>query len=73
MADCNSIDVGSLLGRSIVLSEAVHGFLFERRGVVTGVLRTLPSSGESEAILLEEPGRDPEFYAVGSFDLLYAQ
>lgn len=73
MAACNSIDVGALLGRSVVLSEAVHGFVFERRGVVTGVLRTIPGSGEREAILLEEAGRDPEFYAVGSFDLLHVE
>lgn len=73
MATCNSIDVRSLLGRSVVLTETVHGFEFERRGRVTAIVEALPDSRGSNAILLESEGQDPEFHDVGDFLLHHVE
>ena len=73
MATCNSIDVRSLLGRFVVLTETVHGFEFERRGRVTAIVEALPDSRGSNAILLEQDGQDPEFYDVGDFLLHHVE
>lgn len=73
MAAINVTDVQALLGRFVVLEGTVHGFRFERRGLVTAVVRAIPSSRGEEAILLEESGREPEFYGMGSFDLLHVE
>jgi len=46
---------------------------FERRGVVTAIVQCMPGSVSSEAILLEEPGSEPEFYNVGDFTLHHVE
>ena len=73
MAAFNAIEVRPLLGKSVVITEVVHGMTFERRGVVTAIVQCMPGSVGSEAILLEEPGSEPEFYNVGDFTLHHVE
>lgn len=69
MASTNAIEVSALLGKFVVLSESVAGFQLERRGRVTAVLKALPGCRHEEAILLEEEGREADFYHLGDITL----
>lgn len=70
MANCNAIPVLDLLGKSVVLTECINGFEFERRGTVVSVIKAVPGRASEEAILLDEPDRETlEYYHVGEFVL----
>jgi hypothetical protein len=69
MAVANVTRVQDLLGKSLVLTEEVAGFVFERRGVVTGVLTVIPGSRSKDEFLLEQDDGDCCFYSLDEVTL----
>lgn len=73
MAIAHVTRVQDLLGKSLVLTEEVAGFVIERRGVVTGVLTVLPGSRCQDEFLLEQDDGDCCFYSLGEVTLRAVQ
>lgn len=62
MAMPHATALSELLGKSVVITETVAGFTFERRGLVIGVVHALPGSRCSTEFLLDQDDGDCRFY-----------
>lgn len=62
MAMQHATAVSELLGKTIVLTETVEGFQYERRGRVIGVLQGLPGSRCGDEFLLDQDDGDCQYY-----------
>ena len=62
MATANANPTLALLGKTVHLTEAVHGFEFERSGTVIGVVVALPGTQCVDSILLDQSDGNCEFY-----------
>jgi len=65
MATQHANSVSELLGKTIVITEIVAGFEFERRGLVIGVVQGLPGSRCGDEFLLDQDDGDCQYYAPG--------
>lgn len=63
MATHDVIALHELLGKTLVLTEHVHGFDFERRGIVIGIVTALPGSKCEPAFLLDQDDGYCEYYS----------
>lgn len=63
MATQDGIALPELLGKTVVLTERVAGFEFERRGQVIGIVTAHPGSRCEEAFLLDGDDGSCEYYA----------
>jgi hypothetical protein len=67
MATANANPTLALLGKTVHLTEAVHGFEFERSGTVIGVVVVaLPGTQCVDSILLDQVDGNCEFYDLPS-------
>lgn len=62
MANANANPTLALLGKTVHLTESVHGFEFERSGAVIGVVVALPGTQCVDSILLDQADGNCEFY-----------
>lgn len=62
MANANANPTLALLGKTVHLTEAVHGFEFEHSGTVIGVVVALPGTQCVDSILLDQVDGNCEFY-----------
>jgi hypothetical protein len=65
MATQHATAVSELLGKTIVLTETISGFQFERRGRVIGVVQGLPGSRCGDEFLLDQDDGDCQYYTPG--------
>lgn len=63
MAAANVTRVQELLGKTLLITERIAGFDFERRGIVVGVVTVLPGACVDEEFLLEQDDGDYVYYS----------
>lgn len=68
MASLHVTQVSHLLGRTVLLTEALGGVQIERRGVVTAYTKVMPGRSVEEFLLEQEDG-DSVFYSLDQVQL----
>jgi len=64
MATQHATAVSELLGKTVVLTEVIAGFEFERRGCVIGIVIGLPGTRCGNEFLLDQDDGDCQYYSL---------